>query len=177
MKIEIVQLTRWLLLFVTVIVVCPPWLPVIQAQTTAASGNSNMVWVSTSNSTALCNDFTQAGFFIRQNLSSKNWVVYLESGGLCYNTESCNRRFFVRKVFNYLCIGDHCHIFVIWELCCTYKLCDCSIEESSFSIPLAARRRSHRHLLLANSVPSLKTITMNFIGVDLWSVCMGEPLL
>ena len=64
-------------------------------------GSSTMTWVSASNATALCNDYSQAGFFIHQNQSSRDWVVFLESGGLCYNTESCNRRFFVRKVSFY----------------------------------------------------------------------------
>ena len=61
---------------------------------------SSMKWIPASNSTALCNDFTQAGFFIRQNFNaiSNNWVVFLESGGLCFNSETCNRRFFTRKV-------------------------------------------------------------------------------
>ena len=39
-----------------------------------------MVWVPASNLMALCNDFTQAGFFIRRNNASANWVVFLESG-------------------------------------------------------------------------------------------------
>ena len=65
---------------------------------TLAQDESKMEWISASNSTALCNDFTRAGFFIRQNMSSNNWVVFLESGGLCFNPESCNRRFFTRKV-------------------------------------------------------------------------------
>ena len=58
---------------------------------------SNMKWIPASNSMALCNDFTQAGFFIRQT-TSNNWVVFLESGGLCFNSETCNRRFFTRMV-------------------------------------------------------------------------------
>lgn len=64
------------------------------------SAQLKMEWIQVSNTTALCNDYTPAGFFIRQNfnLSSNNWVVFLESGGLCYNSESCNRRFFIRKV-------------------------------------------------------------------------------
>ena len=66
------------------------WLAVVNAQ--------QMAWVSSTNSTALCNDFTRAGFFIRRNESSRDWMVFLESGGLCYNTQSCNRRFFVRQV-------------------------------------------------------------------------------
>ena len=70
----------------------------VTAQAKDSPGSGTMTWVAASNATALCNDYTRAGFFIRQNLSSNNWVVFLESGGLCYNTESCNRRFFVRKV-------------------------------------------------------------------------------
>ena len=70
------------------------WLPITQAQ----SMTEKMTWVSASNSMALCNDFTQAGFFIRRNTNSNNWVVFLESGGLCYDKASCNRRFFVRTV-------------------------------------------------------------------------------
>ena len=85
----------WLLLAVVVDMIHRPRLSV-SAQ--AQSNPSRMVWISASNTTALCNDFTRAGFFIRQNPSSKNWVVFLESGGLCYSTESCNRRFFVREV-------------------------------------------------------------------------------
>ena len=57
-----------------------------------------MTWVAASDPNALCNDFTQAGFFIRRNSNSNNWVVFLESGGLCYSTDSCNRRFFARSV-------------------------------------------------------------------------------
>ena len=61
------------------------------------SAQSNMKWIPASNSMALCNDFTQAGFFIRKT-TSNNWVVFLESGGLCFNSETCNRRFFTRTV-------------------------------------------------------------------------------
>ena len=78
------------------------WLAIVNAQQGvnqgAQAGRNKMAWVSSTNSTALCNDFTRAGFFIRRSESSRDWVVFLESGGLCYNTESCNRRFFVRQV-------------------------------------------------------------------------------
>ena len=57
-----------------------------------------MIWRQANNESALCNDYTRAGFFIRRNESSNNWIVFLESGGLCYNTGSCNKRFFTRKV-------------------------------------------------------------------------------
>ena len=113
MKAQIVQAATRLLLAVAVVIVCPPCLPVTQAQNTTTSVSSNMVWASASNSTALCNDFTQAGFFIRQNPSSKNWVVFLESGGLCYSTESCNRRFFVRKV-GFLLVTQVFFFYLLW---------------------------------------------------------------
>ena len=93
---EFVRLWTMIALALVMMTVCCPWLPVKgQAQ---ISQSSKMSWVSASNDTALCNDYTRAGFFIRQNQSSRDWVVFLESGGLCYNTESCNRRFFARQV-------------------------------------------------------------------------------
>ena len=68
---------------------CLLWLPVTKAQPgeeSTLSSSEKMSWVPASNSSALCNDFTQAGFFIHQNPSSNDWVVFLESGGLCYDT-------------------------------------------------------------------------------------------
>ena len=41
---------------------------------------------------ALCNDFTRAGYYIRRNYSSSDWLVFLEGGGACYSAETCNRR-------------------------------------------------------------------------------------
>ena len=90
-----VQLT-WIISAAVVASVCVQ--TGVIAQTEDSQKSSTMSWVSASNAAALCNDYTQAGFFIRQNQSSRDWVVFLESGGLCYNTESCNRRFFVRQV-------------------------------------------------------------------------------
>ena len=46
---------------------------------------------------ALCNDFTRAGYYIR-NLSSTDWVIFFESGGACYSAETCNRRYLRREV-------------------------------------------------------------------------------
>lgn len=85
------------------------WLPITQAQ----SIREKMTWVSTSNSMALCNDFTQAGFFIRRNTNSNSWVVFLESGGLCYDKASCNRRFFVRTVRPSWCYYKECSGFKV----------------------------------------------------------------
>ena len=74
------------------------WLPGTRAQEEGDQSDKRMTWTPVSNKSALCNDYTQAGYFIRRNESSNDWIVFLESGGLCFNRESCNRRFFVRKV-------------------------------------------------------------------------------
>ena len=53
-------------------------------------------WANVTNRAALCNDFTQAGFFHRrptENGAGK-WIIYLESGAVCYSNETCNRRYF-----------------------------------------------------------------------------------
>jgi len=42
---------------------------------------------------ALCNDFSKAGYFLRRNLGSSNWVIYLEGGGGCLTVSACNERF------------------------------------------------------------------------------------
>ena len=54
-----------------------------------------LTWKFTDSKAALCNDFTRAGFFHR-NASSEElkWVIFLESGSLCYSNETCNRRYF-----------------------------------------------------------------------------------
>ena len=75
-----------------------PWLSVTVAEGATGKSSEKMMWVPASNSKALCNDFTRAGFFIHRNPTSNDWIVFLEGGGLCYNADSCNRRFFVRKV-------------------------------------------------------------------------------
>ena len=56
---------------------------------------AELTWKFTSNQAALCNDFTRSGFFHR-NVSGteQKWVVFLESGSLCYSNETCNRRYF-----------------------------------------------------------------------------------
>ena len=58
---------------------------------------TELIWTFTNDSTALCNDFTRAGFFHRgttRNATDQKWVVFLESGSLCYSSETCNRRYF-----------------------------------------------------------------------------------
>jgi hypothetical protein len=89
------QLLSLLVLSVSLLLLSWP-LQLADAQT--AQQRDKMTWVTASNPMALCNDFTRAGFFIRQNTASDNWIVFLESGGVCYDRDSCNRRFFVRTV-------------------------------------------------------------------------------
>lgn len=59
-------------------------------------------WRLLDNKEAVCNDFSRAGYFIERRDTSK-WIIFLESGGLCYSAESCNRRFIhpsVREEFS-----------------------------------------------------------------------------
>ena len=53
-----------------------------------------LTWREANDPRALCNDFTRAGFFLKRNLNSDKWIIFLESGSLCYSSETCNRRFF-----------------------------------------------------------------------------------
>ena len=56
-------------------------------------------WEFADDTAALCNDLTRAGFFHRKPSSAgKKWVVFLESGSLCYSSETCNRRYFQSHV-------------------------------------------------------------------------------
>ena len=57
-----------------------------------------LVWQKSEDPEALCNDFTRAGYFKRVNSISDKWVIFLESGGLCFSNDTCNRRFFQREV-------------------------------------------------------------------------------
>ena len=60
-----------------------------------AGCSAELTWKHTDNDAALCNDFTRAGFFYRgMNGAQQKWVVFLESGSLCYSNETCNRRYF-----------------------------------------------------------------------------------
>ena len=58
--------------------------------------SSQLTWELTDSDAALCSDFSRAGFFHHQpsNAGQNQWVVFLESGSLCYSNETCNRRYF-----------------------------------------------------------------------------------
>ena len=75
-------------IILSIILVLPP----------AIRGTTRLEWFDVSDSSALCNDFTRAGYFLRRVDTSDRWIIYLESGGLCYSNETCNRRFFVSEV-------------------------------------------------------------------------------
>ncbi len=61
--------------------------------------NDNVLfWRRASDPRALCNDYTQAGFFLNRNTNSSKWIIFLESGSLCYSNDTCNRRFFSESV-------------------------------------------------------------------------------
>jgi hypothetical protein len=70
----------------------------------ASAGNGNsFTWKAIDDDGALCNDFSRAGYLIKRTEGSNKWLIFLESGGLCYSPESCNRRFFhpfVRREFS-----------------------------------------------------------------------------
>ena len=57
-------------------------------------------WSFADDKTALCNDFTLAGFFHRPpSLPGEDkWVVFLESGSLCYSNYTCNRLYFQSSI-------------------------------------------------------------------------------
>ena len=63
---------------------------------TRAQESLQLHWIN--DTEALCNDFTPAGYYIRRNWSSTDWVVFFESGGACYSAETCNRRYLRREV-------------------------------------------------------------------------------
>ena len=62
------------------------------------SSAARLTWDFADDEAALCNDFTRAGFFHRRGTGGgdgdQKWVVFLESGSLCYSSETCNRRYF-----------------------------------------------------------------------------------
>lgn len=78
-----------------------PWLFLLLIWTSmkfaaAAKPNDVLTWHNITNQSAVCNDFTPAGFFIRQiheGLNKHKWVIYLESGGFCASADTCNRRY------------------------------------------------------------------------------------
>ena len=54
----------------------------------------DMEWNTILNRAALCNDFTPAGFFADVIPNNHKWLIFLESGGVCYSNTSCNNRYF-----------------------------------------------------------------------------------
>lgn len=71
-----------------------------------------LFWKRASDPKALCNDYTRAGFFLNRNSNSSKWVIFLESGSLCYSNDTCNRRFFRETVS--LDVVSKCHVYHWW---------------------------------------------------------------
>ena len=55
---------------------------------------------------ALCNDFSTAGFFLRNNSQSKKWVIFLESGGGCGSKDTCTERYIDQFIRDQYQIND-----------------------------------------------------------------------
>lgn len=102
-----------------------------------------MQWVLSSSPDALCNDFTRAGFFVRRNTSSDRWVIFLESGSLCFTSATCNRRFFRNEVSfrpsGYILPGLlHWFVVFLWKIICCFVSLACHVYFSSAPARLAA---------------------------------------
>ena len=70
------------------------------------SQEPDMRWQQAADSRALCNDYTRAGFFISRNQNSRDWIIFFESGGVCYSRDTCNRRFFSVEVLAILTLQN-----------------------------------------------------------------------
>ena len=55
-------------------------------------------WNNLTDVNALCNDYTQAGYYIGPSDTSADWVIFFESGGAYYSATTCNRRYLRREV-------------------------------------------------------------------------------
>ena len=55
-------------------------------------------WNIISDRSALCNDYTPAGYFVANGRTPEHWVIFLESGGGCYSPDTCNARYFSQIV-------------------------------------------------------------------------------
>lgn len=49
-----------------------------------------LVWLA--NTSLTCNDGSSAGYYFRRGTNTNHWIVYLEGGGYCWDTTSCNAR-------------------------------------------------------------------------------------
>lgn len=74
------------------------WLSVALLCCCIATVHGRLAWYNVTNSSALCNDFTRAGYFMRNVSNLDKWVIFFESGGLCYSNDTCNRRYFIPDV-------------------------------------------------------------------------------
>ncbi|CAH0683136.1 unnamed protein product [Spodoptera exigua] len=59
-------------------------------ESSAPPDSLRLVWLT--NTSLTCNDGSPAGYYFRRGSNSDHWVVYLEGGGYCWDTASCNAR-------------------------------------------------------------------------------------
>lgn len=63
------------------------------SSSTPSDSSRSLKRVFLANRTVTCNDGSQAGFYLRKPLvKSKRWVVFLEGGWHCFDTDSCKQR-------------------------------------------------------------------------------------
>jgi len=65
-----------------------------------SSTGTEMSLVKLSESNAVCNDGTQAGFYFKKGSDSKLWLIYLAGGDWCYDADSCAARALLPAVGN-----------------------------------------------------------------------------
>eukprot|EP00731_Ephydatia_muelleri_P033340 Em0028g15a len=71
---------------------------VVAALLLKVSSADDFAWKVINDSTALCNDYTPAGYFVASGRTPEHWVIFLESGGGCYSPTTCNARYFNESV-------------------------------------------------------------------------------
>ena len=65
---------------------------------TVSLADNDFRWNIISDRSALCNDYTPAGYFVANGRTPEHWVIFLESGGGCYSPDTCNARYFNENV-------------------------------------------------------------------------------
>ena len=122
------------------------WLLLLSLTCTSAQ-ETHMKWNNISDPEALCNDFTQAGYFIRENPKSQKWIIYLESGGFCISGDTCNRRFTNSNFRN----GDLLSNFNVRETWTT----NCGAAEANGNFSLAPDSDCSRKRVISPLMTSL----------------------
>lgn len=78
------------LLFIVVLFLC---FTAVQSLEVHYTGRNVLHKVNVDHREAVCNDGTQATYFIGSMSSTNKWILFFESGGLCASKIECNRRY------------------------------------------------------------------------------------